>query len=260
MPYKSVNSEYFTRSKSEESLDDFFNRVAQETGHFRVSARKEWTPDQFPLLQGQAVYFMKYQEKVEFFHVRGFDNLLGYSDEFMNLEFLLSLVHPKHKKIYESLVKAAICFGLDNELLIKDDINLTYSFLCRHSDGTYVPLIRSSSIYESDSRYKMISSYTVFYNAQNLIENNKIQWRVDGAPELKDLLDKHLKREYKKILTPKEVEILQFIRKGFISKEIASMLCISKNTVDTHRRNMLHKTNSDNAQELINFALENEII
>ncbi|WP_439481610.1 LuxR C-terminal-related transcriptional regulator [Cyclobacterium plantarum] len=41
---------------------------------------------------------------------------------------------------------------------------------------------------------------------------------------------------------------------GERSKEIAKKLNLSSHTVDTHRRNMLHKTQSKNTPELIRFA------
>jgi DNA-binding CsgD family transcriptional regulator len=43
---------------------------------------------------------------------------------------------------------------------------------------------------------------------------------------------------------------------GKISKEIAGILHISKQTVDTHRRNMLLKNGLVNTNELISTALK----
>jgi len=39
-------------------------------------------------------------------------------------------------------------------------------------------------------------------------------------------------------MSPKEIEVCNFIKNGFDSKEISSFLCISNKTVDTHRRNI----------------------
>ena len=55
-----------------------------------------------------------------------------------------------------------------------------------------------------------------------------------------------------KELTPREIEILNGIREGKTSLDIASALHITKNTVDTHRRNILKKTNSKSVFLLIN--------
>ena len=51
-------------------------------------------------------------------------------------------------------------------------------------------------------------------------------------------------------ISPRELEIVQLLAKGFASKQIAATLYISKHTVDTHRRNLLKKTNTKNTLEL----------
>jgi DNA-binding CsgD family transcriptional regulator len=53
-------------------------------------------------------------------------------------------------------------------------------------------------------------------------------------------------------LTNREQEILSFIKEGNTSLDIAEQLNITKNTVDTHRRNILKKTNSKSVFLLIN--------
>ncbi|MEX0987369.1 MAG: response regulator transcription factor [Bacteroidales bacterium] len=52
------------------------------------------------------------------------------------------------------------------------------------------------------------------------------------------------------ILSPREREILDLLIQCNTSKEIAEKLFISKNTVDTHRRNMLKKLGLRNTGEL----------
>jgi|WetSurMetagenome_2_1015567.scaffolds.fasta_scaffold221239_1 DNA-binding CsgD family transcriptional regulator len=56
------------------------------------------------------------------------------------------------------------------------------------------------------------------------------------------------------MLTAREKEILQFISKGLISKQIADKLFISVNTVNTHRQRILEKLQADNAIEAIKYA------
>src|SRR6056297_1462854 len=52
-------------------------------------------------------------------------------------------------------------------------------------------------------------------------------------------------------LSPREKEILQYIVEGKTSQEISEVLYLSKNTVDTHRRNILEKTGLKSTNELI---------
>ncbi len=62
------------------------------------------------------------------------------------------------------------------------------------------------------------------------------------------------KEQYSQILSNREKEILQFIERGKISKEIAETLCISKNTVDRHRQNILEKLRVKNSLEACRIA------
>ena len=65
------------------------------------------------------------------------------------------------------------------------------------------------------------------------------------------LLDSH---RYTSIVSPREKEILQLIDKGLMSKEIADSLCISINTVNRHRQNILEKLNVDTSIEACRIA------
>lgn len=51
-------------------------------------------------------------------------------------------------------------------------------------------------------------------------------------------------------MSKREKEILQYIAKGFSSKEIARELFVTKNTVDTHRRNMIKKAKANSTKEI----------
>lgn len=55
-------------------------------------------------------------------------------------------------------------------------------------------------------------------------------------------------------LTMREKEIVQLIVKGKTTTEIANVLNISSNTIETHRRNLYRKLEVKNLTELINFA------
>lgn len=56
-------------------------------------------------------------------------------------------------------------------------------------------------------------------------------------------------------LTQRELEVLQLIKKGLSSKEIAHKLHISLNTVRNHRSNLFKKTHAKNMVELLNYNL-----
>ncbi len=56
------------------------------------------------------------------------------------------------------------------------------------------------------------------------------------------------------LLSSREMEVLDLIAKGFISKQIADKLFISVHTVNTHRQRIIEKLNVTNTFEAINYA------
>jgi DNA-binding NarL/FixJ family response regulator len=61
-------------------------------------------------------------------------------------------------------------------------------------------------------------------------------------------------------LTRREKEILALIVEEYTTQEIADKLFISLNTVETHRKNLLHKLNVRNTAGLVRFALEHKLL
>ncbi|MGZ5254611.1 MAG: LuxR C-terminal-related transcriptional regulator, partial [Flavitalea sp.] len=54
-------------------------------------------------------------------------------------------------------------------------------------------------------------------------------------------------------LTEREIQIINLIKEGLSSKEIASNLNISLKTVEVHRHNVLKKLKLKNSASLVNF-------
>jgi DNA-binding NarL/FixJ family response regulator len=61
-------------------------------------------------------------------------------------------------------------------------------------------------------------------------------------------------------LTERELEVLKLIAEEYSNARIADTLFISERTVETHRKNMLRKTNNKTIVGLLKFALEKQII
>ena len=61
-------------------------------------------------------------------------------------------------------------------------------------------------------------------------------------------------------LTDREIEIIRLIEKDMTTRDIAEILFISERTVETHRKNILHKTNTQTVVGLLKYAYERKII
>jgi DNA-binding NarL/FixJ family response regulator len=61
-------------------------------------------------------------------------------------------------------------------------------------------------------------------------------------------------------LTARELEIVQLLATGKISKEVAATVGISTRTVESHRNHIMKKMNFSSFSELMRFAIRNHLV
>ena len=61
-------------------------------------------------------------------------------------------------------------------------------------------------------------------------------------------------------LTGREIEIIRLIEKELNNKQIAEALFISERTVETHRKNIFRKTNTNSVIGLVKYAYQHKLI
>jgi DNA-binding NarL/FixJ family response regulator len=61
-------------------------------------------------------------------------------------------------------------------------------------------------------------------------------------------------------LSDREIEILEFICKGYSNSEISKKLGLSQRTIDGHRARLFEKTGAKNAPNLVMFAIKNGLV
>jgi DNA-binding NarL/FixJ family response regulator len=62
------------------------------------------------------------------------------------------------------------------------------------------------------------------------------------------------------LLTDREREVLQLIAEGKTNKEIATLLSVSINTIETHRKHIMEKLDLHNTAEIVRFAVRKKIV
>lgn len=77
---------------------------------------------------------------------------------------------------------------------------------------------------------------------------------------LNSFMKKRSRMEVVEKLSEREMEVLECIASGLTTQEIANKLFISKNTVETHRKNLLFKIKARNTAELVKNAYKKGII
>lgn len=64
-------------------------------------------------------------------------------------------------------------------------------------------------------------------------------------------------RPYKELPTPRELDVLKLIARGYTNKQAAQILGISIRTVESHRANLMSKLYLRSRVELVRYAREN---
>jgi DNA-binding NarL/FixJ family response regulator len=82
-----------------------------------------------------------------------------------------------------------------------------------------------------------------------------------GKPWIpKDVASRLESRQAFAELTPRELQVLRELAKGFANKEIADMLKISEHTVKDHLKNILHKLRAADRTEAVTTAIQRGVI
>ena len=91
------------------------------------------------------------------------------------------------------------------------------------------------------------------------IAGGGIYFSEEVLEELKrtDTRKKEIKEAH---LTEREIEILRLIEKEYSNKQIAETLFISERTVETHRKNIFRKTNTNSLIGLVKYGYEHRLI
>lgn len=69
-----------------------------------------------------------------------------------------------------------------------------------------------------------------------------------------------LRVSYRAKLSERELETLNFVSYGFTSPEIARELNLSRETIETHRKNIIRKLKASNIVEAVAYSIRHKII
>lgn len=68
------------------------------------------------------------------------------------------------------------------------------------------------------------------------------------------------RNEQNNVLTKREYEVVSLITNGLTSKQIADQLCLSINTIESHRKRIFKKLGIKNSSQLVRYAMSKGIV
>jgi DNA-binding CsgD family transcriptional regulator len=176
------------------------------------------------------------------------------------IDFVLERYHPADLRLFSEQIFP------DRLKLLKEipvdqhkDCIFSFNYRVKNDKGEYVNILQRNSFIQADENGNPLLSLGVITNVNHFKEENPVIQLVEKVDNITGDTEVILKNTYylheeDKIFSKREQEILKYLADGFTSKQIADKLFISEHTIINHKRNMHHKSNTQNTAALINFA------
>ena len=145
--------------------------------------------------------------------------------------------------------------GIEATLKIADQCLRTRIIgMSAHADPLYVKKMLKTGangyVTKNSPTVEMLDAMKKVHGGENYV-----------CDEIKNILCGQLGQEtpadYLRSLTDREIQIVEFIKEGQSSKEIAVTIGVTIKTVEVHRHNILKKLKLKNAAALVNFVFNN---
>jgi DNA-binding NarL/FixJ family response regulator len=154
--------------------------------------------------------------------------------------------------------------GIEATRIIKEnDPNAKILILTMHDNQEYLnQIIRSGAkgfVLKNTDKEELLDAVKTVSSGENFFSKDISKLIIENYIRSAKETDKN--EGYKEVpLTKREIEILKLIAEGHSNQEIANKLYISYNTVDTHRKNIMHKLSIKNTAGLVRYAIEKALI
>jgi DNA-binding CsgD family transcriptional regulator len=215
----------------------------------------------------EMVYLLEYQKQRYLYFSSNISSILGItidSIKIRGIKAILSLFHPNDLRSHLSFTLPRFSKYIINvaghELM---NTKFAFNYRLQRSDGKYLHFLQQFIVLKKDENGIPIYEYGTISDISHITTENRIFFRVTSFTEGKGYTNK-LEAIYpgqsQAILSQRELEIVALMKSGLNSKEIASKLNISSETVRTHKKNMYSKTLTRGQLELIEFVREKGLL
>lgn len=175
-----------------------------------------------------------------------FKTVTGFEINNFNLNLLLDIIHPEDYDYFMKCEERYLDFT--NKLKFSEHFKFTHSYTYRikTKEGNYIRILQECQALEVNESGHL---------TKTLVNHKKIDY--SEKPDNLDfkIYDKsqnsYIDADNRFNLTKRELEILNLIKEGLNSQQISDKIKISKNTILTHRKNILNKSNCKSFIELL---------
>lgn len=188
----------------------------------------------------------------------GYD-VAGQSHEQLTM-LILSCIEEGHRGFLMNTFMPVVVNYLNEHLgkVAGTDFRYACCIKMKHANGKYIWYLIDTVVIEADERGAPLRTLItctdislmkkddiVYYNVQQKNSQGVYDIVIEGSDNSAAVPEN---------LTTRELQIISLIGSGYTNQDIADKIFVSVNTVKTHRKNILKKTNCQGTAELTNFA------
>ncbi len=171
------------------------------------------------------------------------------------MDFSFSNIYPEQRSAALLIQLKIISYGMDHPSATDTGTVANMMYYYKKKNGTYIQFLQKAMVVETDAAGHPLLYLKFGYDISHLVKpcvgliinspDETLIWTYNTTKKCLDQVN---------LLSTQEKKILGLLAQGRQSKEIGDILFISSHTIDTHRRNLLKKTNCIDTTALITFA------
>ena len=190
-------------------------------------------------------------------------SVLGFDLDEVDLPLILSLIHPEDQPWFLACEKKVGEFfhGLTLEQI--PNYKVRYDYRIRKKNGEYIRILQQVITIQFDEQGHVLRTFGTHTDISHLKMEGDPMFSfigLNGEPSYTNVSVSKLQLPNHSGLSVREREILSLVVQGYNSGEIGELLFISKNTVQTHRRNILSKTGCSSTAALVSHAIRSGLV
>jgi DNA-binding CsgD family transcriptional regulator len=185
--------------------------------------------------------------------------VLGYDPAQISTGFFLDKIHPEDQHWFLNYEQKTAEFFLTLPLDKIYKYKTRYDYRVRQANGNYLRILQQIAILNHSENGAVLNSLIVHTDISHLKQEGRPVLSFIGMEGEPSYIDVDVEKAFKpsaEVVTRREKSIIRLLIEGQSSKAIAEQLFLSKQTIDTHRKNMLKKFNVKNTNELVALAIQ----
>lgn len=218
---------------------------------------------QLDMIDGSSVAIFDMTTLSYSFMTRRFRFLIGADQDAAMQEgmtYFFQMMHPQDIELFFDTSIRAFSFLTALDPAEKRAYKTCQDFRIRQPEGSWIRLIQQIIVLELDPEGNI--QLVLIVNDRSPLHDLDVPARryMEHMPSGKRVLFEPSDARAPSPVSPRELEVLGLIARGYHSRDIADYLGISVATVNNHRQHILQKMNTTNTAEAVAYAAELQLI